>query len=322
MRGRISNVVIGFALVCAVTSLVSFAGGVWWPLDLLSHFRVQLAIVVVIATIVLLIIKRRKLACIALAIAVIHIADVGRLYLPSAAASDAAQDAPTLKLLHFNAWSWSNRDPAAFVRYLESSDVDLAFVQESNEDIVDCLKSMHSGFELVWPRGPYQHGEHLVLRKMRTGSPIEVISVERCRWGRAIDVRIKWQGRIIAILNPHITIPGSRANALERNAEFAVVAEWARAQQLPSVIIGDLNATPWCSGFRSLLAETKLIDSQQGFGVQGSWPRRPPHALSWIFTIPIDHCLHDANWVTLDRRIGPYLGSDHLPLEVTVQLID
>ena len=81
------------------------------------------------------------------------------------------------------------------------------------------------------------------------------------------------------------------------------------------MVIGDLNATPWSVDFRHLEEAGGLINSQRGHGIQPTYPAFP---LAWPMRIAIDHCLHSYNLATLERRVGPALGSDHLPIEVVL----
>lgn len=80
-----------------------------------------------------------------------------------------------------------------------------------------------------------------------------------------------------------------------------------------AIVLGDLNATPWSHAFRALLEDGELVSSQRGHGIQGSWRREP-----WPLSLPIDHCLHAPSLVTLERHLGPFLGSDHRPLHVAL----
>jgi endonuclease/exonuclease/phosphatase (EEP) superfamily protein YafD len=75
-------------------------------------------------------------------------------------------------------------------------------------------------------------------------------------------------------------------------------------------MVGDFNVTPWSPLFADLLRDSGLADSCRGFGWQPTWPTRLPA----MFRIPIDHCLHGAGVAIVDRRVGPEIGSDHLPL--------
>jgi endonuclease/exonuclease/phosphatase (EEP) superfamily protein YafD len=41
-----------------------------------------------------------------------------------------------------------------------------------------------------------------------------------------------------------------------------------------------------------------------------------------LLQVSIDHLLHSSELAVADRRLGPPLGSDHLPLVVDLSLID
>jgi endonuclease/exonuclease/phosphatase (EEP) superfamily protein YafD len=79
--------------------------------------------------------------------------------------------------------------------------------------------------------------------------------------------------------------------------------------------MGDFNATPWSRPYRRLHNGTGTCDTRAGYGVQASYP-----ADSWLLRIPIDHVLASCNVGVRDRRIGPDVGSDHLPVIVDLVL--
>ena len=82
----------------------------------------------------------------------------------------------------------------------------------------------------------------------------------------------------------------------------------------PSLIIGDLNTTPWSHAFAILTLDGKLTSTLDGRGNQGTWPTHLP--IPWM--LPIDHCSHSAGLVCIDRQVGAFTGSDHLPLSVAL----
>lgn len=81
------------------------------------------------------------------------------------------------------------------------------------------------------------------------------------------------------------------------------------------MLLGDLNTTPWGHAFRWLVTESELRDTSCGVGFQWSWP-----ASFWPPVIPIDHALVSEDVRVLDRRMGPSIGSDHLPLVLDIVL--
>ncbi len=85
--------------------------------------------------------------------------------------------------------------------------------------------------------------------------------------------------------------------------------------QLSSIILaGDMNLTSFTRQFRTLKRKLNLIDSREGFTRQASWPTLLPSFLR----IPIDHVLVSKDIEVIERSLGPEVGSDHLPVLITL----
>ena len=84
----------------------------------------------------------------------------------------------------------------------------------------------------------------------------------------------------------------------------------------PVVLVGDLNTTPWSQHFAQLLSEPRFRSVREGFGWLPTWPAMLPPFLR----IPIDHCLVTSELDVLALDLGHNVGSDHLPLVVTLAL--
>ncbi len=106
---------------------------------------------------------------------------------------------------------------------------------------------------------------------------------------------------------PAITLWGDGLDALEA---------WTTAGPGPTVVLGDLNATPSAVTFRRFLHRSGLTGctDQLGRGFPGTWGRGEEPA--WA-PVPIDHVLvRDARCT--DLSIRPVPGTDHRALLATV----
>jgi endonuclease/exonuclease/phosphatase (EEP) superfamily protein YafD len=131
---------------------------------------------------------------------------------------------------------------------------------------------------------------------------------------RAVEVHLP-DGVSALAIHPLSPYDASRAALNQEQLGFA--AEWAGANEGPTVVVGDFNASPWSYGFRRLVTESGLLDSQRGFGLELSYPATTIP----LFQVSIDHLLHSDDLAVVDRRLGPRLGSDHFPLIVDLALL-
>ena len=113
-------------------------------------------------------------------------------------------------------------------------------------------------------------------------------------------------------LATHPVPPRSRDYSANRNNQLEEIKRWVQFHP-NCLVLGDLNATPWDPYLEDLMHATGLKNSRQGFGLLPSWPSG-----SRLLQIPIDHCLVNSSLLVKDTRVGPHVGSDHLPLIVEV----
>ena len=76
-------------------------------------------------------------------------------------------------------------------------------------------------------------------------------------------------------------------------------------------MLGDYNATPWTTAFRDLRRENGMLRLSPGPASTwfAPWP---------ILGLPIDHALVTGK-LEGSVRVGPGLGSDHMPLIVRLR---
>ena len=67
--------------------------------------------------------------------------------------------------------------------------------------------------------------------------------------------------------------------------------------------------------YRSWIHGLDIKNSRAGFGPLGSWPTFVP-----FLRLPLDQCLVSPAVEVVDCRLGPKIGSDHLPLIVDLRL--
>jgi len=88
------------------------------------------------------------------------------------------------------------------------------------------------------------------------------------------------------------------------------------------VLVGDLNLTPFSPVFDRLLAQSELWDTNI---LPAERPRTSPSIATWWLEntgigLPIDHALVSSGIGIVSRRVGPDIGSDHLPLILDLKI--
>ena len=303
-----------------VASVLGRLGAWAWWLDLFAHFRVQYALGLLLALALAAIARRRRLdrldrldrrIMLTVVLLVIELATLVAV----AGLRDRSAAGPSLRLAHFNVLS-SNRQHAEVQGWIAQGEADLVFVQEVIPRWATVLAATpgHTVLEVVDRDDNF--GLAIVTRN---DSGVEVVAHERLVFAGlpALAVQLRHDGRALAVLSLHTLPPMSAAHTATRDAQLVAAAQWAerqRASGVAPVILGDFNATPFSAGITPLAA-AGLRDSLDVRGIvgAGSWPDLP-----WPLRIAIDHCWHDERLVTVERTIGPALGSDHRPLTVTL----
>ncbi|MEL6112392.1 MAG: endonuclease/exonuclease/phosphatase family protein [Pseudomonadota bacterium] len=122
--------------------------------------------------------------------------------------------------------------------------------------------------------------------------------------------------RIITI-HPDAPLTPQRTRNRNRVIKDVFTSVDARAQNaLPTLVIGDLNATPWSNALRQLadqsglrrLTSLKMLDQ-----MSGTWVSTVPG-----IGIPIDHAYATADLAAPYYQVNGAIGSDHFPILLDV----
>lgn len=310
------NILAGSA---ALATALSFAGSWWWIFAMLEHFRPQYCLLLAIALSAHLIERGHSstqhfylLWAIPLAI---NISLLLPLFLPSFREPTNSSE---LRVLHVTLNN-DNPDVSKAIDYVNQQAPDIVSLLEVTPQSLPQLQASLTNYQLVIaePRTTSHGSAWFVLRQ--PSHPIEVKAAELIHLPPTSDrpllqITITYGGKPIDLLCFHAIRPRSANTVDFQRVEFEALAQWSRQRQ--AIVIGDFNSTPWYHSFRQMLHQSKLVNSQNGFGLQSTWHGNLPP----IMRIPIDHCLHSPSIFTIKRTIGSHIGSDHLPLLVTLRI--
>jgi len=302
------------ASLLTIVSLAGFCGQLNMPCELISHLRLVL-VTMALLILLLAIPTKNKIALSISALAVLlNAVPIAALYLPAAktVTNDTdKQPIHTVKILQLNLWGGKNKEYVAVVKTIVESNPDVIGFSEITPQWLKLMKVGLKGYPYVVVDTNY--GGIAIFSRL----PIAHSEIKHYgEWHRPRAIaKIQIGSGHFTVICAHPSVPNIRPEL--RNGEFSLLAEEARmlAKANPTILAGDLNSTPWSYYFTKLLQDSDLNDTEQGFGCQPTW--------SAFFPVPlvtIDHCLVSKDIHTVARLTGPKVGSDHLPVMVTLEV--
>lgn len=315
--GRVALNIFSLALGGAVTiaTFCGLVGSWWWRFELLDHFRWQYCWLLAIPLLIGLW-QRQRWSLVWLVPQAINGALILSLAWP---VLSRAADGPSLTVLHANI-DHKNPQPTAAIEYVDRQVADIVFLQEITPTTLPLIVEGLHNYRLVAAEPKTNsHGSAMFVPLESSLEIVQkhIIQVPNYSQRPLLTVDIRFGETIVSLMSVHITRPGHAGASRFQNIEFQSVADWGRRQidvGKSVVIIGDFNSTPWSQRIRNMVRRGNLKNSQQGWIWQMTWPGH----LSFLFQIAIDHCLHSPDLITQHRTTGPYVGSDHLPLTITL----
>lgn len=303
---RAARIAAPYAVLVAASAYAALLGPLWWGLDLLAHFPAHRLLVLLPLVALLAAARRRRLL---LATAPALVLDAA-LVLPVWTARPAPAGPGRLAVTAFNV----NRDNprrAEALAFALGTGADVIVLTEIGRHWLPLFERVPAPYRLIAAR-PREDNFGIAALARRPVRRAEITFYTDWQIP-VVDAVLDWEGRELVVLGVHPVPPAGARYARIRDEQLAALAARVRAERRPVVLAGDLNATRWSSAFRRLVRDSGLRSTQDGFGLQASWP-----AELGPLGIAIDHGLCSPSLTTVERRIGPAVGSDHRALTFVV----
>ena len=311
---RIANRILDVAVATlSVSTLAAFAAGTWWGLELLSNLRAHQALALAGLAVTALLCRRMFTAVAAVLAMGVNLAVVGPIVIDAAwgEPAPAAADSSALDVTFFNTKIFQ-ADMDDTIATLAARDDDVVVLAGGTKRWVEQIEAADLDLQVLV--GPHTHdGLELIALARDPGAEATVHEIGQEDRDVFVEVLVDLDGQPVRVLGTHVVSPLTADRAARRGAMLDWVPGWTGRSDVPAVVMGDLNATPWSPALIGMLEEAGLIDSQVGHGLQASYPA----SLRWL-GIPIDHVLHGPELTTTNRRLGPSLGSDHRMVHATL----
>jgi endonuclease/exonuclease/phosphatase (EEP) superfamily protein YafD len=301
---------VGAVLASLAAALAPFG----WPFELFVHFRWQLAAGSLGLLAVGAVLRDARTAgAIGIALVLQGVAAWNARPVESVAdATPAVCEGSRLTVIAANVW-FRNDDPQRVLEWLATHPADVVLVQEVTPAWAQALAATERD---------YPHRRFLVR-----DDPYGIALLSRWPFERieAIDLAddglpsllatVNVRGQPVQVIGLHTHWPLINRLQEARDRVLRRAAGLARDSRVPTVLLGDLNLTPYAPAFGRLVQESGLRDAFAGRAWRPTW-----QAGFWPLALPLDHVLVSQDACVEQAEIGPAVGSDHRPVRVRLQL--
>lgn len=282
----------------------SALGPLAFACELVSYGRMHLGAGLLFGAVLALSLRERRLSVASGAAALLLLWPL--LLAPFHVEPEVAAGAARIRLLQLNVKTES-RAYAGVAALLDREEFDVVAFEEVDAAWLAALATQRERFPHRVER-PRDDNFGIALWSRLPLHRAQIVEVGAAGFA-TLDAEVEVAGKRLRVLVAHPPPPiGARA-ATERDRQLLGIAALARGGHRPAVVVGDLNATPWCPVFPAMVALGALRDVPGERLPIGSWPAALPFGKIWI-----DHVLPSPG-VRIERlEVGPDVGSDHRPL--------
>ncbi len=302
---RLDYFLVFIGLTCF---LLGFGGKHNWLLDLFAHARIYYLLYFFLVFLFSLFRKKWKPMLISVFIFLGIVSSLSKFYLPTANSNTESN----LKIAAINLLS-ANRKQMEVRKYLHEKDFDIILFQEFTPRWDNDLKNLKQKY-------PYQEKEvrddNFGIALMSKGKIEEVEFQKLSKYGfPTIIGNFKIGEKDLSIIGTHPVPPTARIPFHDRNEQFKKLNKIVRDLEKENevILMGDFNCTSFSPNFSLLTEGSTLRDSRIGFGILTSW-----WAEVEFIHITLDHALVSEGIKVKNRSVGPFIGSDHLPVELEI----
>lgn len=292
-------------------SIVVLAADRFWLVDLLTFawlYVIATGGLLVVAALVTRRVKAISIAAVGLTVAIIPAADV-----PSARTSAAGSG---LKVLTANLYVDNEESPSVFIDLLAREKPDIVVLQETTAQWEQALSASrlypHESSSEIRDRENIKVYSRLPIR---AETELKRAFTEEHAYKQPLRLELDLNGKPLFLYAFHPETPRRLWQWRDRNAYLSAAADAVKGdlEKAPVIVAGDWNTPTWSPFFRNFLKQAGLASTA------GGWLQPVTRFSMKLDTVAyigasIDHVAVSPDIFLRERRVGPYFGSNHLPV--------
>lgn len=302
-----------------IISLLTVFADHWWLADLFANLRVQLTICLLATAVLLMCFQKWKLAVLQLVLAGLHLPWLICDF--RFETTGAMNDPPLLTVTTANVLTGNQRNKDIEEELIAGS-ADVIAVLELSTNLREQLAGDFAQiypYSVLAPQDSANFGIGLYSKHPLNDPRIDEFITEGIP---SASASISCDGRQIHILATHPPPPISSMGYDQRNEHLNRLSTYVRQYRhllpdVPVVVMGDLNLTPWSPVFSSFLNNAALRRA----GTQTMWSPTWYHRFPYFpFGLVIDHVLMTNDLTDVYYTTGQDVGSDHRFVSVSLSV--
>lgn len=275
---------------------------IWWIADLFAHLRPFLATTLVICGVGYHLKKNTRLRNLSIGGAVFALIFVLPSLFQTAPILASKGDADSFRVYSQNI-AFRNQDKEAVVAQIRESDADIVVLQEVTAGWLEQLKPLLEIYQYDVTEARENNFGMMVMSRFPI---VEFGIADFSGWDvPSITATIDVRGEKIVVIGTHPPPPVARDLWEVRNWHLESLAQNARLEQKPLLVVGDLNTTPWSAAYRKFIDESELVSAM--------WPGKAtwkPLSLPCV-GLPTDYQFVSEHFRMVNGRRLDFAGSDH-----------
>ncbi len=252
------------------------------------------------------------------------------------AKSSAHQSNPSLTIITFNV-SEKNQQLGDVVQWLRLQNADIVVLQEVAHTWFEPLDSTLGDLYPYRHQRPTEHGSrgNLLLSRFPLLADASTSDPQRPFEALVLDI----DGHPVTLYNVSLATPVANSAQMRlpadyslldlvfryddtlRNRQIEALLGQLEAVTTPYLVAGDFNMSDQMNVYTTLANRMGDSFREAGRGLGATWPASPAMGLIHLRVplVRIDYVWHSGAFQAVSAEVGPYLGSDHLPLKVEME---
>lgn len=309
---RILPLLINLLLIVTIISTaLAYLGNLFWIFDLFSHFKFYYLLSFLFIFIYSLIEKKKYGIIVSLVFFLVIVSEFIPFYIPK-------QKSTQYDLSVFMAnVKTENRSFSKVKERIKEVNPDVIILIEVDKAWINSVSELNEIYTFQISEARDDNFGIILMSKYKLSDS----SIEYFGFGKrpSVVATVQLNNSAVKIIGTHPVPPFNKQNAAERDDQLKELGDYINKQSEPVLLVGDLNTTPFSYSFKTLSKKAELQNCFNGFGYQPTWQYRP---FMPSFRLALDNCLFTSGITIADSNSLKEVGSDHLPIFVTLKIND